>query len=60
MRSPLHWGIVGDTATLAAPSLHSALGDAPGLPMLSVRLALEFVLMSLLYASLLSSVMAVR
>lgn len=48
------------TATLAAPSLHSAFGDAPGLPMFTVRLALEFVLMSLLFASLLSSVMAVR
>ncbi|MEJ8827030.1 DUF599 domain-containing protein [Variovorax humicola] len=48
------------SATLAAPSLHSAFGDAHGLPTFTVRLALEFVLMSLLFASLLSSVMAVR
>ncbi|WP_232076612.1 DUF599 domain-containing protein [Variovorax sp. PBL-H6] len=48
------------TATLTAPSLHSAFGDTPGLPFFTVRLALEFVLMSLLFASLLSSVMAVR
>lgn len=48
------------TATLAAPSLQSAFGDASGLQMFTVRLALEFALMSLLFASLLSSVMAVR
>lgn len=49
------------TATLAAPSLHSVFGDElGGLPVLSAPLALEFVLMSLLFASLLSSVMAVR
>ena len=48
------------TATLAAPSLHSAFGEAPGLPTFTARLALEFVLMALLFASLLSSVMAVR
>jgi hypothetical protein len=48
------------TATLAAPSLHSAFGEPPGWPSFTVRLALEFVLMALLFASLLSSVMAVR
>lgn len=48
------------TATLAAPSLHSAFGEAPGLPTFTARLALEFVLMAQLFASLLSSVMAVR
>ena len=48
------------TATLAAPSLHSVLDAPPGLPTFTVRLALEFVLMGLLFSSLLSSVMAVR
>ena len=52
-------GLMG-TATLAAPSLHPAFGDAPGLPTFTARLALEFMLMALLFASLLSSVMAVR
>lgn len=48
------------TATLSVPSLHSALGEAPGLPVFTVRLALEFVLMAQLFASLLTSIMAVR
>lgn len=48
------------TATLALPSLHSALGEAPGLPAFTARLALEFVLMAQLFASLLASIMAVR
>lgn len=48
------------TATLAASSLHSAFGEAPGLQTFSARLALEFVLMAQLFASLLSSVIAVR
>ena len=48
------------TATLAAPSLHSAFGYESGQPFFTARLAMEFALMSLLFASLLSSVMAVR
>lgn len=48
------------TATLATPSLHSAFGETPGLPAFTVRLALEFVLLAQLFASLMSSVMAVR
>ena len=52
-------GLMG-TATLAAPSLRASLGDAPGMPGLSTRLALELALMVLLFASLASSVMAVR
>ena len=48
------------TATLALPSLHSSLGEAPGLPAFTARLALEFVLMAQLFASLLASIMAVR
>lgn len=52
-------GLMG-TATLAAPSLHASFGDAPGVPSFTVRLALELALMALLFASLASSVMAVR
>ena len=48
------------TATLAAPSLHSAFGEAPGSLAFTAPLALELVLMALLFASLLSSIMAVR
>ena len=48
------------TATLAASSLHSASGEAPGSQTFTARLALEFVLMAQLFASLLSSVIAVR
>lgn len=48
------------TVTLAAPSLHSAFTEISGLPVFTPRLALEFVLMAQLFASLLSSVMAVR
>lgn len=48
------------TATLALPSLHSALGEPPGLPAFTARLALEFALMAQLFASLLTSIMAVR
>lgn len=47
-------------ATLAAPALHSAFDDQFGLPFFSAQLAMEFALMALLFASLLSSVMAVR
>lgn len=46
--------------TLAAPTLHSTFGQAPGMAALTARLVLELVLMALLLASLLSSVMAVR
>jgi uncharacterized membrane protein len=47
------------TATLAAPSLHS-IGDVAGATDLTPRLALELVLLALLFASLVSSAMAVR
>lgn len=47
------------TITLAAPSLRS-LGDAAGWPGLTPRLLMELVLLALLFASLVSSVMAVR
>ena len=52
-------GLMG-TATLAAPSLRASLGVAPGTPGFTPRLALELALMTLLFASLASSVMAVR
>ena len=52
-------GLMG-TATLAAPSLQSGLASAGGSPELTTRLVLELVLMGLLFASLVSSVMAVR
>jgi hypothetical protein len=48
------------TATLAAPSLHSGFGDVTGVPNFTPRLALELVLLTLLFASLVSSAMAVR
>ena len=49
------------TVTLAAPSLHLSFGEAiSGAPSLTARLALELVLMGLLFASLVSSAMAVR
>lgn len=48
------------TATLAAPSLRSSFGEATGVPVLTPRLALELVLLALLFASLVSSSMAVR
>ena len=52
-------GLIG-TVTLAAPSLHAGFGDAAHLASLTPRLALELVLMALLFASLVSSAMAVR
>jgi uncharacterized membrane protein len=54
-------GLMG-TVTLAAPSLHAGLGTAAltNLPSFTPRLALELMLMALLFASLVSSVMAVR
>ena len=51
-------GLVG-TVTLAAPSLNASLGDGGG-PVLTARLALELVLLTLLFSSLVASVMAVR
>jgi Protein of unknown function, DUF599 len=53
-------GLIG-TVTLAAPSLHASFGgvDAMSTPF-TARLALELVLMSTLFASLVCSVMAVR
>lgn len=48
------------TVTLAAPSLHSSFGEVTGVPNFTPRLALELVLLGLLFASLVSSAMAVR
>jgi hypothetical protein len=48
------------TATLAAPSLHSSFGEISGVPTFTPRLALELALLALLFASLVSSAMAVR
>jgi hypothetical protein len=50
-------GLVG-SATLAAPSLH--LGPEGAGPAMSPRLALDLVLMALLFASMVASAMAVR
>jgi Protein of unknown function, DUF599 len=52
-------GLMG-TATLAVPSLHVGFSEVAGAPGASARLALELALMALLFASLVSSVMAVR
>jgi hypothetical protein len=55
-------GLMG-TATLAVPSLQTGFGDAAGVAGAagaSARLALELALMAVLFASLVSSVMAVR
>lgn len=53
-------GLMG-TATLAAPSLHQALAAEGSVPvLLTPRHLLELVLLSLLFLSLVSSVMAVR
>jgi len=52
-------GLTG-TVTLAAPSLRASFGDAPETPGFTVHLALELALVTLLFASLASSVMAVR
>ena len=51
-------GLMG-TVALAAPSLHASLGDT-GTPSVTPRLAMELVLLGLLFASLVSSAMAVR
>jgi uncharacterized membrane protein len=52
-------GLIG-TVTLAAPSLHASLGEAPMLPNPTPRLMLELLLLGLLFASLVCSAMAVR
>lgn len=51
-------GLMG-TVTLAAPSLHASLDDA-GTSSFTPRLAMELVLLGLLFASLVASAMAVR
>ena len=53
-------GLMG-TLTLAVPSLHAEFGDATStLQNFTPRLAMELVLLALLFASLVTSVMAVR
>ncbi len=52
-------GLMG-TATLALPTLHANFGELADTPNFTARLALELTLMALLFASLVSSVMAVR
>jgi len=53
-------GLVG-TATLATPSLHASFGGADaGLVQFTPQLALELMLMAILFASLVCSAMAVR
>ena len=53
-------GLMG-TVTLAVPSLHANFGEAAAaLPPFTPRLAMELVLLTLLFASLVCSVMAVR
>lgn len=60
MASTAALGLMG-TVTLAAPSLHAEFGNpASVLPHFTARLAMELVLLALLFASLVSSVMAVR
>ena len=48
------------TVTLAAPSLHASFEGAAGVSTFTPRLVLEFLLLSLLFASLLPTMMAVR
>ncbi|MDQ6882587.1 MAG: DUF599 domain-containing protein [Pseudomonadota bacterium] len=53
-------GLMG-TVTLAVPSLHGEFSDAAFvLPHVTPRLVMELVLLALLFASLVSSIMAVR
>lgn len=52
-------GLMG-TVTLAAPSLHAGFGEAAALPSITPRLVLELLLLTLLFASLVCSAMAVR
>lgn len=48
------------TVTLAAPSLHASFDTARGVSDVSPRLILELLLLALLFASLVSTIMAVR
>ncbi len=48
------------TVTLAVPSLHASLDTAKGLSDISPRLVLELLLLALLFASLVSTMMAAR
>jgi Protein of unknown function, DUF599 len=48
------------TVTLAAPSLHASFDTARGILDVSPRLILELLLLALLFASLVSTMMAVR
>ena len=52
-------GLMG-TVTLAAPSLHLSFGEVAALPSFTPRLVLELLLLTLLFASLVCSAMAVR
>jgi uncharacterized membrane protein len=52
-------GLIG-TVTLATPSLHASFGEASTLPSFTPGLALELLLLALLFASLVCSAMAVR
>jgi hypothetical protein len=48
------------TVTLAAPNLHASFNAAPSIASIDHRLVLELVLLGLLFASLVSTMMAVR
>lgn len=52
-------GLIG-TVTLAAPSLHASFVGSAMLPSITPQLVLELLLLSLLFASLVCSAMAVR
>ena len=52
-------GLMG-TAALAAPSLHVSSGEAAALPSFTPRLVLKLLLLTLLFATLVCSAMAVR
>lgn len=52
-------GLMG-TVTLAAPSLHASLDAGSGVSTFTPRLVLELLLLALLFASLVSTMMAVR
>ncbi len=52
-------GLMG-TITLSAPSLHASFGAAAAVPQFTPRLSIELILLALLFASLVSSVMALR
>lgn len=52
-------GLIG-TVTLAAPSLRVGFGEATALPDITPRLMLELLLLTLLFASLVCSAMALR